>query len=81
MSEAHSLDSLAMAAVSICVGVVCAIRFKVMPIVVMSIMSLVAAALATLLSWDVAGRIVIMMILMQAAYVVSAVIQSFLHKQ
>jgi hypothetical protein len=83
MSEALSLESLVMAAISICVGIVCATRFKVALIVVISAMALVAAAFATILSdgWDLVLRIIVMMILMQAGYIASAMIQSFLHKR
>jgi hypothetical protein len=83
VSEALGLESLAMAAISICVGIVCATRFKVALIVVISAMALIAAAFATVLSdsWDAVISIIAMMILMQAGYLASAMVQSFLHKQ
>jgi hypothetical protein len=83
LREALSLEWLVMAAISICVGIVCATRFRVAVIVVISAMALVAAAFATVFSdsWNAVIWIIEMMILMQAGYLASAMIQSFLHKR
>jgi hypothetical protein len=83
MREALSLESLVLAAISICVGIVCATRFKVALILVISAMALVAAAFATVFSdsWNAVIWIIEMMMLMQAGYLASAMIQSFLHKR
>jgi hypothetical protein len=83
MREAHSLESLVMAIISICVGIVCATRFKVALMVVISAMALVAAAFASAFSdsWSSGIWIIKMLILMQAGYIASAMIQSFVHKR
>ncbi len=72
MRKVPILELLAMAAISICVGAICATRLRVMIIVVISVLALLGAATSAILfqNWSVALRIVMMIVLVQASYIV-----------
>ena len=72
MRKVPILESLTMALISICVGAICATRLRAMIIVVISVLALLGAATSAILlqNWSVALRIVMMIVLVQASYVV-----------
>jgi len=72
-----------MAAISVCVGAVCAIRFKVLLIVVASVVLLVTSIVVASLSqsWTVSAQIIKLMILMQFGYVASALLHGMFRRR
>jgi hypothetical protein len=83
LCEAASLESFVMAAISVCVGAFCAIRFRVILIVVASVVLLVTSIIVASLSesWTVSTQIIKLMILMQFGYVASALLQDIFHRR
>jgi hypothetical protein len=81
--EAHTLESLAMAVISVFVGALCAIRFKVTLIVIVSVVVLFASIIVASLSenWAVFSQIIKLMVLMQFGYVASAMVQDIFRKR
>jgi hypothetical protein len=71
-----------MAAASVFVGALCAIRFKVTVVVIVSVMALVASVIVASLSenWVLFSQIIKLMVLMQFGYVASAMVQDIFRK-